>query len=421
MTQSHHEAMFALLSTDGRPYYLSDDRYHELLAFLAVKPELGLMMLSSREQKVRISQHLQSLNVLLEYNRQERERGRERPSPDDVFLQEVLRGLKERLATAARRRGGALRSVLVLPAGKSFRIPCEPGIPPVDVRRRLEARSEPFGDRKIAPSLRPPRGVIPRQRPLTALEVPEGTLNPPDRLHLLSGSRQRLNALRDVIAGWKELRSYRALERLVFRSPQRLASDADQALDEWLCTLHWWMWKLPGLPAPCTLQTEFREGVIPVPVDSTAFRERQVFSVLPWDLLRVSTVVLAHLSALLGGGTGCAKAEIEFLTPARAGESAPPLLQLKMDTVTCGTNSLILQEKQRRILELLMSATKQSATREMLARHAWEGDTVPSRNTISQAVSKLRADLRKLTSVTEPIRTEEVNGIVTWRLMLRVK
>jgi len=420
-----------LLNSDGGLWYLPDDLYRELQAWLKASPKLrySIHELKYEKEAVRLDeQKLDRLKELCEYNRLQREAPLPTDGLNDAFARDALAQVSVQARHAAVRRTGQLRSVLILPEGNFIRIPSDPGLPPDPCQRRPCRDIIPFGNRTIPVQL-PPSQLLPRLPPLTCVEITAGRPNPPDRLHLVFGAGERLDALRTVAGMVTELVRTLSLPLHVFRCRRPVPSDDDQILDEWLCTLHWWLWKMPGLTAPFAPKTEFSGALIDVPPDSAPFQSSLVFSSLPWDLLRASAVVAAHLSALLSGDTGCTKAEIEFLTPPSrkrkktlptgAGESAPPLLQFHEDGVTYGEKQIDLQPQQLAILKELVEATRHTVSRTELAHRVW--DDPPEKRTVNQAVSALRKALQSAHPGVDPILSKGRGDTLTWTLALKFR
>ncbi len=134
MSHSAIDQMIYLLSEDGEPWYLPDDLFQKLTAWLATKPRLQRRSwheLSRGSPDIdREESRLRQLKVLCEYNRLQRE-----PLPttalDYAFASQALSRISERARQAAEHSSEQLQAVLILPAGKFIRIPSDPGLPAV--------------------------------------------------------------------------------------------------------------------------------------------------------------------------------------------------------------------------------------------------------------------------------------------------
>lgn len=424
-----------LLGEDGQPWYLPDDLFQKLTVWLATKPKVRRSLHELKYGSAVIDQEerrLHQLKMLCEYNRLQRQ-----PLPtnalNQAFASQALTRISDRARQAAERGTAELQAVLILPEGKFIRIPSDPGLPAPQVQTSTEQPARPFGDRTIHGAL-PPTRLLPRRRPLTAVEISAGGSCLPDRIHLLYGRQERLSRFRDIAEQVAELRRAVDLPRHLFCCRRSETSADDRVLDEWLCTLHWWMWLIKGLPIAVTPQTVFNGDQLSVLPDSKPYFEREVFSILPWDLLRVSTVVAAHLSVLLNGGAGCGADHLQLLaTPPRpkndeGNQHSPkespdesqrdgiPLLELLSRSVRYDDTSIPLKRKQLLILKVLIASPDKPVTSLILANKI--GHDPRLKRALSQAVSLLRVALRPVSPLQDPVTTSGRKDSLAWTLTL---
>lgn len=222
------------------------------------------------------------------------------------FIRTALERLKDR-AVRAEKKYPPLHHMLVLPPGETLRFPLL-GVRALGMDRPATAVA--FAGTKVGTRL-PPRSCWPTGL-LPALPIAIGGNGPksgvpktePYRVHLFFGDAKGLRTLKSLASEVVALRSARSrgLGRSIGSNHVRLAqicipndvlcTDAAAALDAWLCTIHWWAWKVVDSPIHGCPKVLLGTDAIEAEFVEPAVRDQLSFSYFPLNVFAMTAAMI---------------------------------------------------------------------------------------------------------------------------------
>lgn len=201
----------------------------------------------------------------------------------------------------------SLFHMLVLPRGESLRIPIAASHP-------IGSRDFPppglfdFGVSKIATPL-PPKECWPELPPPLRAVTADQDLHPykplsrePYRVHLFFGHDE--SALQNLVKISKEVigldddlqravfNRKSQLSELIFNPKESLHGDDEAVIDRWMCTIHWWAWKVKEAPFSTRPQVILGSQGIPTDFLDPAVVDKLAFSWIGLDIFSCTIEVL---------------------------------------------------------------------------------------------------------------------------------
>jgi serine/threonine-protein kinase len=201
----------------------------------------------------------------------------------------------------------SLFHMLVLPRGKSVRIPLAAS-QPIGSRDCPPPGLFTFGVSKIATPL-PPKECWPELLPPLRAVTVDQDFHPykplsrePYRVHLFFGHDESavqnlLKILKEIIGLDEDLQRavfgrVSQLSELIFNPKESRHGDDEVVIDRWMCTLHWWAWKVKGAPFSTRPQIVFGNKGIPTNFLDPAIGEKLAFSWIEQNIFSCTIEVL---------------------------------------------------------------------------------------------------------------------------------
>ena len=201
--------------------------------------------------------------------------------------------------------------MLVLPEGETILVPPRPGVHALGWSSVGPLRTVSFGESELVGAL-PPESCWPAElKPLRAV-VAEQSFTPyrplaqkPYRIHLFFGDAAGMSEFRAISAGLVSLAS--DIDQAIFKTPQRagpfgwsvichsndlLADEDSTVLDAWLCTIHWWAWKVTDSPIRVQPQVVLGNTAFEAHRTDQAVQEKLSFSSLDCDVFTATAVTI---------------------------------------------------------------------------------------------------------------------------------
>lgn len=256
------------------------------------------------------------------------------------FCKAAIEDLLHRINVYAN-ESGSLYHMLVLPEGETLKVPVIGGHPIGSGNHQPPGPFE-FGKSKVVSKL-PPEGCWPSGlQPLQAVSVDQEfspyrpLAREPYRVHLFFGRDETaLTTLQsfcaEIVDLSEELRravygnaNGTGFGQLIYSAGDCIHDENTEILDRWLCTIHWWAWKVTDSPIHVQPQIVFGQKGIPTTFSDRAVQQKFAFSWIEQDVFHCSVETLRFFLRFMElppcvtyASTYPADAEVEYKSEAK--------------------------------------------------------------------------------------------------------